>query len=436
MPNLTAPAHLPWTAPTASGPVTATVRLPGSKSMTARALVLGALSLGASTLRGPLRARDTELMAAGLRAMGSHVSTADDNLWLVRPRPLGGPARIDVGAAGTVLRFLPPVAGLADGRVTFDGDQRARTRPMAPLIGALRSLGARVDFTAGLPLTVHGIGRVTGGSVTIDASASSQLLSGLLLASPEFDRGLSVRHAGPPVPRAPHLRMTVQMLRAAGAGIDDSRPDVWVVEPGRLHGRAWDIEPDLLGAAPFLAAAIVTGGTVTVAGRPRSGIQAGARLLELLRDMGGSPAVTRHGLVVRGTGTVHGVTADLTDVSELAPVLAALAAVADSPSHLYGMAHLGGHETDRVAALVEGLTSLGADVTQDHDGLRIRPRPLHGGTFATHDDHRLAHAAAVIGLAVDGVRLDDVTCTAKTMPEFPRLWSTMVHGPGSVGGQG
>lgn len=435
MPNLTAPAYVPWTAPTASGPVTATVRLPGSKSMTARALVLGTLSLGATTLRAPLRARDTELMAAGLRAMGSHVSTADDNLWLVRPRPLGGPARVDVGAAGTVLRFLPPVAGLADGAVTFDGDERTRTRPMAPLIGALRSLGARVDYGAGLPLTVHGIGRVTGGEVTIDASASSQLVSGLLLAGPEFDRGVTVRHSGPPVPRAPHLRMTVQMLRAAGSGIDDSRPDVWVVEPGRLNGRAWDIEPDLLGAAPFLAAALVTGGTVTVAGWPRSGIQAGARLLDLLRQMGGSSSVTRQGLVMRGTGTVHGLTADLTDVAELTPVLAALAAVADSPSHLHGIAHLRGHETDRIAALITGLAALGADVANDHDGLRIRPRPLRGAVFATHDDHRLAHAAAVLGLAVAGVRLDDVACTAKTLPEFPRLWSTMVDGSDAFGGR-
>jgi 3-phosphoshikimate 1-carboxyvinyltransferase len=436
VPNLTAPAYLPWTAPTASGPVTATVRLPGSKSMTARALVLGALSLGASTLRAPLRARDTELMAAGLRAMGSHVSTSDDNLWLLRPRPLGGPARVDVGAAGTVLRFLPPVAGLADGAVTFDGDERTRIRPMAPLIGALRSLGARVDYATGLPLTVHGIGRITGGEVTIDGSASSQLVTGLLLAAPEFDRGVVVRHAGPPVPRAPHLRMTVQMLRAAGAGIDDSRPDVWVVEPGRLNGRAWDIEPDLLGAAPFLAAALVTGGTVTVAGwPPRSGVQPGGRLLDLLRQMGGAPTLTRHGLVMRGTGTVHGLTADLTDVADLAPVLAALAAVADSPSHLHGIAHLGAHESDRVAALVRGLRTLGADVAQDRDGLRIRPRPLRGTTFATHDDHRLAHAAAVLGLAVDGVRLDDVTCTAKTLPEFPRLWSTMVDGTDSLGGQ-
>src|SRR5688572_8792206 len=306
--------------------------------MTARALVLAAVSLGTSTLRAPLRARDTELMAGGLRRLGVHVSTRDDELWTVRSRPLCGPAAIDVGLAGTVMRFLPAVAALADGEVTFDGDPQARKRPMAPLIAALRTLG--VDIAAangGLPLTVHGVGRVTGGEVTIDASASSQLVSGLLLAGPDFDRGVIVRHIGPPVPSAPHLKMTVQMLRAAGAGVDDSVPDRWTVEPGRLSGRAWDIEPDLSGAAPFLAAALVTGGTVTVLDWPRSTTQPGDRLRDLLSEMGGAPTLTREGLVMRGSGKVHGLTADLSEVGELTPVLAALAAIADSPSRLSGI---------------------------------------------------------------------------------------------------
>ncbi|UWZ37671.1 3-phosphoshikimate 1-carboxyvinyltransferase [Dactylosporangium roseum] len=424
-------AHLPWTAPTASGPIRAVIRLPGSKSMTARALVLAALSVGASTLRAPLRARDTELMAGGLRAMGTHVSTVDDNLWLLRSRPLRGPARIDVGTAGTVMRFLPAVAGLADGEVTFDGDPRLRSRPMAPLVGALRALGVRIDATGdALPMTVRGVGRVRGGAVTIDASASSQLVSGLLLAATEFDRGVVVRHAGPPVPK-PHIALTVHMLRAAGAGVDDSRPDVWVVEPGRLTGRAWDIEPDLSGAVPFLAAAMVTGGAVTIEGWPPATGQPAGHLLGLLRRMGGKPALTPHGLVMRGSGGVHGLTADLSGVAEAAPVLAALAAVADAPSHLYGV----GLGPDRIAGLVTGLTALGADVTGDAGGLRIRPRPLRGATFRTRDDHGLAHAAAVIGLTVGDVRLDDVACTAKTLPDFPRLWSTMVRGGnGGTGG--
>ncbi|PWU59667.1 3-phosphoshikimate 1-carboxyvinyltransferase [Micromonospora globispora] len=431
MGNLTATRPpQPWTAPTASDPVGATLRLPGSKSMTARALVLSALASGPSTLFRPLRARDTELMAGGLRAMGAHMSISDDERWLVRPHPLVGPAHVDVGLAGTVMRFVPPVAGLATGRVTFDGDPQARVRPLGPLIGALRSLGVRIDApaTGSLPLVVLGTGRVTGGEVVIDASASSQLVSGLLLAAPRFDRGVVVRHQGPPVPSAPHLRMTVQMLRAAGAAVDDTTPDVWTVEPGPLSGRGWEIEPDLSGAVPFFAAALVTGGEVTLQGWPRSSMQPVEQLRTLLHRMGGEVILTTAGLTVRGTGAVHGLDADLSDVSELTPALAALAMLADSPSRLTGIGHIRGHETDRIAALAREFTALGADITESADGLEIRPRPLRGGTFRTYADHRMVHAAAVAGLAVPGIEVDDVACTSKTMPEFPALWSAMVTG--------
>ncbi|SCE91195.1 3-phosphoshikimate 1-carboxyvinyltransferase [Micromonospora matsumotoense] len=429
--NLTATRpQQPWAAPTASDPVTATLRLPGSKSMTARALVLSALAGGPSTLHGPLRARDTELMAGGLRAMGAHVSVSDDERWLVRPHPLVGPAHVDVGLAGTVMRFVPPVAGLTDGRVTFDGDPHARVRPLGPLIGALRSLGVRIDApeTGSLPLVVQGTGAVAGGEVVIDASASSQLVSGLLLAGARFDRGVVVRHEGPPVPSAPHLRMTVQMLRAAGAAVDDSVPDIWVVEPGPLAGRSWEIEPDLSGAVPFFAAALVTGGEVTLQGWPHNSLQPVEQLRSLLQRMGAAVTLTTAGLTVRGTGTVRGLSADLSDVSELTPALTALAMLADSPSTFTGVGHIRGHETDRIAALAREFTGLGADLTETADGLEIRPRPLHGGTFRTYADHRMAHAAAVVGLAVPGIELDDVACTSKTMPEFPALWSAMVTG--------
>jgi 3-phosphoshikimate 1-carboxyvinyltransferase len=328
------------------------------------------------------------------------------------------------------MRFVPPVAGLARGPVSFDGDPRARERPLGPLVGALRALGVRIDSapTDGLPLTVHGTGGVTGGEVTIDASASSQLVSGLLLAAPAFDKGIVVRHVGPPVPSAPHLRMTAQMLRSAGATVDDATPDVWTVEPGGLAGRDWDIEPDLSGAAPFLAAALVTGGRVTVPGWPRQTTQPGDRLRELLTAMGGDCALTDEGLTVTGTGAVHGLDADLSDVSELTPAIVALAALADSPSRLTGVEHIRHHETDRIAALARELTALGADVTELRDGVEVRPAALHGGQFETYADHRMAHAAAVVGLAVPGVRLSDVSCTSKTMPEFPRLWASIVEG--------
>ena len=423
MPN----APSPWTAPSATGPVSATVRLPGSKSMTARALVLSALATGPSTLHHPLRARDTELMAGALRGLGTYASTTNDQRWLIRPRPLVGPAHVDVGLAGTVMRFLPAVAGLADGPVTFDGDPRARARPLGPLVSALRAVGVDIEGDA-LPLTVRGTGRVPGGEVTLDASASSQFVSGLLLAGAAFERGIVVRHVGPPVPSAPHLRMTVQMLQAAGAAVDDATRDVWVVEPGRLSGRSWNIEPDLSGAAPFLAAALVTGGSVTVAGWPTTTTQPGDLLRGLLTVMGGECSVGTDGLTMRGTGRIHGLDADLSEVSELTMALAALAALADSPSRFTGIAHIRGHETDRLGALTRELTALGADITELPDGLAIKPRPLRGTRFQTYDDHRMAHAAAVLGLAVPGIELTDVGCTSKTMPDFPALWTAMVGG--------
>jgi 3-phosphoshikimate 1-carboxyvinyltransferase len=420
----------PWTAPVSSRPVTATVRLPGSKSMTARALVLSALADGPSELRRPLRARDTTLMAAGLRALGVAVDTTADELWTVEPGPLRGPARVDVGLAGTIMRFAPPVAALADGTVTFDGDPHARNRPLRPIVEALRALGVDIDASpsGGLPLVVRGTGLVSGGEAVIDASGSSQFVSGLLLSAPRFAKGLVLRHEGPPVPSAPHLRMTTHMLRAAGATVDESVPDVWAVEPGGLHGRAWDIEPDLSGAAPFFAAAMVTGGAVTLAGWPRDSWQPVGRLAELLTALGAEVTQDDTGLTVRGTGALHGIEADLSEVSELTPVVAALAALADGPSTLRGVAHIRGHETDRIAALATELAKVGAGVVEHPDGLEITPGPLRAAVLETYADHRMAHAAAVLGLAVEGVRLTDVACTSKTLPEFPELWADLVTG--------
>ena len=417
-----------WIAPTATGPVTGTVRLPGSKSMTARALVLSALADGPSTIRRPLRARDTTLMAAALQALGVRIETAPDDLWTVDPAELRGPATVDVGLAGTVMRFAPPVAALADGTVTFDGDPHARARPLRAIVEALRALSVSVEASpaGGLPLTVHGTGHVDGGEAVIDASGSSQFVSGLLLSAARFTKGLVLRHDGPPVPSAPHLRMTTHMLRAAGVAVDDSVPDVWAVEPGRVRARSWDIEPDLSGAMPFFAAAMVSGGAVTLAGWPADSWQPAEHLTELLTDLGAEVTQTDAGLTVRGTGRLRGITADLSAVSELTPVIAALAALADGPSELRGVAHIRGHETDRIAALARELRSVGADVTEHPDGLTIRPGTLRPATVETYADHRMAHAAAVVGLAVEGLVLSDVACTSKTLPEFPELWADLV----------
>lgn len=409
-------------------PVDATVRLPGSKSMTARALVLAALATGPCWLRGPLRARDTDLMAAGLRALGVTVDDHDGD-WRVSPGPMRGPAEVDVGLAGTVMRFLPPIAALATGAVRFDGDPRARQRPLGPLLDGLAQLGAELDRAGdgSLPLTVRGRGRVPGGIATVDASSSSQFVSGLLLAAPRFDKGVELHHAGPALPSLPHVAMTVEMLRRAGVEVDDSTPDTWLVHPTAVRQADLTVEPDLSNAAPFLAAALVTGGVVRVPGWPTDTVQPGDALRDLLAAMGASVTLDASGLTLRGTGRVVGLDVDLHQVGELAPVLAAVAAVADTPSRLRGLAHLRFHETDRLAALAAELNRLGGDVTETADGLLIWPRALTGGTVATYDDHRMATAAAVLGLVVDGVRVQNVATTAKTMPDFVGMWGQMVE---------
>lgn len=443
-----------WPAPYARGAVEATVTVPGSKSVTNRGLVLAALAAEPGWLRHPLRSRDTLLMAEALRAMGvgieetlSSSSTAagvpapGGEAWRVIPSGLHGPATVDVGNAGTVMRFLPPVATLADGTVRFDGDPRSYERPLHSVIHALRALGARIDDDnrGSLPLTVHGGGALDGGAVEIDASASSQFVSALLLSGARFNQGVEVRHVGKVLPSMPHIRMTVDMLRAVGAQVDEpetgGEPNVWRVSPSALLGRDLTVEPDLSNAQPFLAAALVTGGRVTVPDWPERTTQPGDALRQIFTEMGGSCEfhMTAEGtcLTFRGTGAIHGIDVDLSEVGELTPGIAAVAALADSPSTLRGVAHLRLHETDRLAALTKEINELGGDVTETADGLHIRPRPLHGGVFHTYDDHRMATAGSVIGLAVEGVRIENVATTAKTLPDFPRMWTDMLAGAGA-----
>lgn len=416
----------PWPAPLADGPVHATVRLPGSKSQTNRAMVLAALGREPSTLVAPLRSRDTTLMAAGLRAMGTRIDEVGDD-WTVAPGALAGPAHVDVGNAGTVMRFLPPVAALATGDVWFDGDPRSHKRPLAPVVEALRALGVEVDADRNaLPLTVRGRGWVLGGSVVIDASQSSQFVSALLLAAPRFADALEVRHHGGQLPSGAHIDMTVAMLREAGAIVENLDHLTWRVEPGPLHLGRLVIEPDLSNAAPFLAAAVVTGGQVTVPDWPLRTTQAGDALRRLLEQFGAGAVLHDEGLTVTGPEQIVGADLDLGDVGELAPVLAAVAALAETPSRLRGIAHLRHHETDRLAALSTEITALGGDVRETPDGLVIRPKPLRAGLFSTYDDHRLATAAAVLGLRTPGVTVDDVATTAKTMPGFVALWTGML----------
>ncbi|WP_240662446.1 3-phosphoshikimate 1-carboxyvinyltransferase [Streptomyces sp. WAC 06738] len=456
---MTASQSSPWPAPTASGPVTAAVTVPGSKSVTNRALVLAALASGPGRLRRPLRSRDSALMAGGLRALGVGIEEGmgpdGTEEWRVTPGGgLRGDAAVDVGNAGTVMRFLPPVAALADGPVRFDGDPRSHERPLHGVIDALRALGARIDDTAqgspgALPLTVYGEGTLRGGPVEVDASSSSQFVSALLLSAPRFDKGVELRHTGDRLPSLPHIRMTVEMLRGAGAEVDapedGGEPHVWRVAPGGLRGRDLTVEPDLSNAQPFLAAALVTGGRVTIRDWPRRTTQPGDALREIFTEMGGSCELVTTGdrtdLVFTGAssaGGVRGIDIDLSEVGELTPGIAAVAALAGSPSRLRGVGHLRLHETDRLAALTREINGLGGDVTETADGLEIRPRALHGGVFHTYDDHRMATAGAVLGLLVKGVRVENVETTAKTLPDFPRMWAGLLAGtdtgPGSAAG--
>jgi 3-phosphoshikimate 1-carboxyvinyltransferase len=404
--------------------VEANVELPGSKSLTNRALVLAALSDGPSVVRRALRSRDTELMAAALSTLGSTVITSDDD-WLVFPSLLRGGA-VDCGLAGTVMRFVPPLAALAKGEVTFDGDPHARTRPMAAVLDALRTLGVRIeDGDRGtLPFTVSGSGRVRGGTVVIDASASSQFVSALLLSGAAYDEGVDVRHDGPPVPSQPHIEMTVAALREHGVEVE-SAPNRWRVPPARIRATDVVIEPDLSNAAPFLMLALTSRGTVRVPGWPRTTHQAGDALRGILTDMGARVVLDDDGLTVTGGETINGLDADLHDVGELAPAVAALCALASTPSRLRGIAHIRGHETDRLTALAVELRGLGAAVDEHPDGLSITPAPLHGGEFKTYADHRMAHAAVIVGSAVEGVLVENVATTAKTFPGFAEVWAEL-----------
>lgn len=412
-----------WVAPTPDGPVTGEVLVPGSKSATARALVLAGLAAGGSVLSGVLDARDSALMRAALAGLG--VRLVDDGPGRVRVQPPTdySPARIDVGLSGTVMRFLPPVAALASGRSDFHGDAAASARPVAPLLDALRQVGVQVEGDA-LPFAVVGAGRVRGGRAELDSSGSSQFVSALLMAGARFDEGLTIHHAGPPIPSRPYLGMTVGMLRERGVRIDTPDADTWVVHPGPLAPRDEVIEPDLMNAAAFLCAGLVTGGRVEMAW-PDHTLHDADGVLRALEAFGAVVERTPGHVAVSGAG-VRGAEVDLRDVSELTCVLAAVACLADGPSRLRGVGHIRGHETDRLAALATELTARGASVTETEDGLAITPGPLRGGPFATYADHRMAHAAAVLGLGVPGVALDDVGCTTKTMPDFPGLWAGLV----------
>lgn len=435
--SLTQPASSsPWAAPLADAPVQATVAVPSSKSLTNRKLVLAALSDAPSTLSSPLHSEDSARMIEALRTLGVGIELVPGDgafgpdLHVTPPAALHGGVTIDCGQAGTVMRFIAPLAGLATGDVTITAHASALHRPMGEMIKALREIGADIDDGGhwALPFTVRGRGHVRGGEVTIDASGSSQFVSGLLLAAPRFDVGLHLIHSGSRLPSVPHIDMTVETLARRGIQVERPSANEWVVPAGVPRGRDAVIEPDLSNAAPFLAAALLTGGSITIPGWPPASTQPGALLPEILSLLGARTGRRGGALTVTGTRRIAGVDLDLSAASELSPTLFALAAFADAPTTLHGIGHIRGHETNRIDALIGNLRALGGEAEELPDGIRITPRPLHGGLWRAHHDHRIATAGALIGLRVPGVEVDDISTTAKTMPEFPQLWAQLLQG--------
>ena len=428
-----------WSAPFRGGltsvgePINAKISIPGSKSATNRALILAAIAKTPSRLRKPLSSRDADLMVKGLQSLGckiDEIKTDQGFDYQITPQKLSGPTQIDVGNAGTVMRFLPPIASLATGLVHFDGDARSHERPLEPVIKALEQLGASIEHgnKYRLPLTINGSGEIKGGEVEVDASASSQFISALMLLGPATKNGLTIRNIGKSLPSMPHIEMTIQMLRQFGATVEISE-NSWTVISGDLLGQDLTIEPDLSNAAPFMAAAMICGGSVEILDWPKSTSQPGDQLRDIFAKMGARIEQSNNGLKISGSGKINGIDIDLHDVGELTPSIAAVATLASSPSTLRGIAHLRLHETDRLAALANEINNLGGDVTEGPGELLIKPTKLVASQiFKSYEDHRMATAGAIIGLAVKDLIVENIETTKKTLPDFPGMWQEMLNG--------
>ena len=432
----------PWRAPVADSPVDATVAIPGSKSITARALYLAAVAEAPSLVTGALDARDTRLFADALEVMGARIEDAGDGALRVTPMslpPRGG--RIECGLAGTVMRFLPPLAALSAEETLFDGDKQAYARPLGPLLDALVRMGASVTYhgeRGHLPFSIRGPLRTPlGAQAWVDASSSSQFLSALLLVSPLVGDPLFVSAPGP-VPSMPHVDMTLASLAGAGIDlevVDEAQADLstWHVFPSRPRGGEIVVEPDLSNAGPFLAAAMITGGRVRIPAWPGATTQAGDAWRALLGHMGATITLDEEGLILTGPGAGNypGIKATMAEVGELTPTLAAICAYASTPSHLSGIAHLRGHETDRLAALVAEINRAGGQAEETEDGLVITPRPLHAAQIRSYADHRMATFGAILGLITPGIAVDDIACTSTPLPGFAAMWDSLLSADGT-----
>ena len=469
----------PWPAPLAIHPLDAVVEVPGSKSLSNRYLVLAALGTRPVTLKGLLRSRDTELMMTALERLGAGCESLNDDGTTVRIMPpsngvFHGSVTINCGLAGTVMRFVPCLALFADGPVRFDGDEQAYARPMQPVLDGLEQLGARIEYHGErgfLPFTItpppygdedsaDGDDEIRVAHIAIDSSASSQFISGLLLVASRLPHGCELVHTGEKLPSMPHIRMTMEDVNRAGGHIEMSQLGRWVVDPADLAlPSEVVVEPDLSNAAPFLGAAMIAGGSVSVPHWPKETAQPGGLLPALLQRLGasvswdgkpwptddaGDTAANNTGfaddapaaatLCVTGTGMIHGLGRyDLSAAGEIAPSIAALCVLADAPTALVGIGHLRGHETNRLQALVTEIERIGGTAGELEDGLEIIPvarHRLHGAVMQTYADHRMATFAAMLGLAIDGIDIVNIATTRKTLPDFTGMWTGMLQAKG------
>lgn len=443
------PAKTPgsWVAPRPGSAVRGTIRVPASKSLTNRYLLLAALAEGPCTVVNPLDSRDSRLMLSAVEALGATVERIEDfdgtGEQAVRISPIsmqgGDDVAVDCGLAGTVMRFVPAAAAVTGRRVAFDGDPEARVRPMGAVLEGLRHLTVDVEDAAApgyLPFTVHAPDGVTGGEVTIDASASSQFVSALLLAAPRFDQGLTLHHSGEAVPSVEHVDMTLRVLAELGVSVSSPRPFSWRVEPGPISPFTVRVEPDLSNAGPFLCAAAVTGGEVVMRGWPADSTQIGRRWPELLTSFGCQVELSDEVQVSPGASPTQTLTVGgpqqlsspgvIDGTAELTPTVAALAALCPQETTFTSVQHLRGHETDRLAALVTEINRLGGMAEETPDGFRVLSPAQHSAEVQSYADHRMATFGAIIGLAISDVSVDDIGTTAKTMPDFPQLWQQLV----------
>lgn len=414
-------------------PPDAWVSVPGSKSLTNRALLVGALADGRSRLTGALFSDDTRAMAECLRRLGFGVHEYPQELqMLVEGR--GGEipskqATLFVGGAGTAARFLTAMVGLGSGRYTIDGTARMRERPIQDLLDALGMLGVDAAAERGTPPVVVNAKGMRGGCAVVRGKTSSQFLSALLMAAPYAQQDVEVALEGSLV-EAPYVEMTLAVMEAFGVRVEREGLSRFFIRSGqRYRARDYAIEPDASAAGYFFAAAAVTGGRVRVKGLGASALQGDARFVDVLEEMGCQVVRGEDFLEVSGSGKLRGIEADLTNMSDQTMTLAAIAPFADGPTCIRGVAHIRHHESDRIAATATELRRVGQEVEERDDGLVIMPRPVRQALVQAHDDHRIAMAFAVIGLRAPGITIADPGCVAKTFPDFFERLEGLRSGP-------